>query len=147
MAIAADFAVQKMSRKELSESDINEGRVHLPKLLVQNLGLANGTKVTVFDVDMNASTMTFGRRSDQRASLGDGWRQFVREKGFRKDDAVTFYVLRPRGGGGIEPTHFQVIRREDEWRAVGQFDLNKPHPGGNLRARGFDLNRSPSPDN
>ncbi|KAE8124377.1 hypothetical protein FH972_019271 [Carpinus fangiana] len=125
MAMAADFVVRHMSRKELSASDISEGRVYLPTELVQNLGRADGTeRVTVFDVQMNPSTMNFCRRRDQRAFLGDGWRQFVIEKGFTKDDTVIFYVLRPRGGG-INPTYFQIIRREDEGRAIGQFDLNR----------------------
>ena len=93
-------------------------------------------KVTVFYIQMNSSTMNFCRGRDQRAFLGDGWRQFVTENGFRKDDTVTFYVLRPQRGGGIviEPAHFQVIRHE-------------PPPEGNKRARGFDLNHPPPPAN
>jgi antitoxin component of MazEF toxin-antitoxin module len=147
--MAANFVRQQMSQKKLSASDINEGRVYLPTELVKNLGLADGTEVTVFDVQMNSSTMNFcRRRRDQRAFLGDGWRQFVTDNGFRKDNTVTFYVLRPQGGGGIERTHFQIIRHEAARRAVGRFDLNEPPPPeGSERARGFDLNRPPPPEN
>jgi hypothetical protein len=116
--MAANFVVRQMVEKKLSASDINEGRVYLPTELVENLGLADGTKrVTVFDVQRNSSTMNLcRRRNDQRAFLGDGWRQFVTEKGFGVGDTVYFYVLRPQGGG-IEPTYLQITRR-----AVGQFD-------------------------
>ncbi|KAE8123895.1 hypothetical protein FH972_018814 [Carpinus fangiana] len=125
--MAANFVRQPMFQKKLSASDINEGRVYLPTQLVKKLGLVDGTeRVTVFDVQMNSSTMNFCRRCDRRAFLGKGWRDFVKEKGFRKDETVTFYVLRPQGGGRIEPTHFQIIRHKAARRAVGRFHLNKP---------------------
>jgi bifunctional DNA-binding transcriptional regulator/antitoxin component of YhaV-PrlF toxin-antitoxin module len=82
--MAANFVRQQMSQKKLSASDINEGRVYLPTELVKNLGLADGTEVTVFDVQMNSSTMNFCRRRDQRAFLGEGWREFVKKMALEK---------------------------------------------------------------
>jgi hypothetical protein len=134
--MAANFDNQWTFTKTLSQSDFKEGRLYLPSQFVKILGPVDGTeRVTVFYDQMKSYTMNLCKRSgrDPRAFLGDGWRDFVKEKDLKKGDIVTLQIIR----------HEAAAAR----RAVGRFDLNHspPPPEGNEGAREFDLNRSPPP--
>jgi hypothetical protein len=112
-------AMEWMFRKDISYSDINEGRVYIPAEHVETFGVANGTQVAVCDAQMNNTRrMNFITRRG-KSYLGKGWRKFCEEKGLREGNSINFYDL-----GRLEGTGKRFFRIE---RGVG-FDLNEPPP-------------------
>ena len=112
-------AMAWMFRKDISDSDINEGRVFIPAEHVERFGVANGTQVAACDAQMNNTwRMNFITRRG-KSYFGRGWRKFCEEKSLREGDGINFYDL-----GRLEATGERLFRIE---RGVG-FDLNQPPP-------------------